>query len=56
MITTLLSSAAAILLIIMIFCGVVYISLYEQALLGERMQILSIGIGMIAGVALLLYG
>lgn len=56
MLTTLLSSALAISLILMIFCGLVYISLYERAPLGERVQVFSVGIGMIAGVALLLFG
>jgi len=56
MITTLLTSVVVIFLICLIFCGLVYISEYEHAPVGERVQVLSVGLGMIAGVALLLHG
>jgi hypothetical protein len=56
MLTTLLSSITAIFIISVIFCGLIYISEYERAPLGERVQIFSIGLGMAIGVTLLLHG
>ena len=44
MITTLLTSVVVIFLICLIFCGLVYISEYEHAPVGERVQVLSVGI------------
>jgi len=48
-----ISGISAIFLMVLIFIGAVYISVYEQAPLWERIQVFGVGFGIYCGLILL---
>ena len=54
MITTFLTSVAAIFIGILIILAGVYISIVERAPIWERLQVLMVGVGMYVGLLLIL--